>query len=76
MLKNYTIIFGFLLVAVLINPIDSFASAACSHHDGIDCEAGVDIDGSVICTDGWIDSEILYSEIKKECGEQYVEYKK
>lgn len=33
---------------------------ACSHHDGVDCSAGPDDDGSVICNDGWRDSSVSY----------------
>lgn len=33
---------------------------ACSSHDGVDCAAGPDSDGSVICNDGWRDSSVDY----------------
>lgn len=36
-------------------------SGACSHHGGVDCSAGADSDGSVICSDGWRDSSVSYS---------------
>ena len=39
-------------------------SGACSYHDGVDSSAGPDWDGSVICSDGWRDSSVLYSEMK------------
>lgn len=34
---------------------------ACSHHNGVNCSAGADDDGSVICNDGWRDSSVSYS---------------
>lgn len=33
---------------------------ACSWHGGVNCVAGPDIDGSVICNDGWRDSSVQY----------------
>ncbi len=33
---------------------------ACSWHGGVDCSAGADFDGSVICNDGWRDSSVTY----------------
>ncbi len=36
------------------------ASGACSGHDGVNCSAGPDSDGSVICFDGWRDSTVTY----------------
>lgn len=35
-------------------------SGACSNHGGVNCSAGPDTDGSVICNDGWKDSTITY----------------
>ncbi|MFA5793179.1 MAG: hypothetical protein WC897_04920 [Candidatus Gracilibacteria bacterium] len=35
-------------------------SGACSGHDGVDCSAGADLDGSVICDDGWRGSSVSY----------------
>lgn len=32
------------------------AGTSCKHHGGIDCEAGADKDGSIICRDGFRDS--------------------
>lgn len=36
------------------------ASGACSGHNGVDCAAGADSDGSVICVDGWKGSSAQY----------------
>lgn len=33
---------------------------ACSGHGGVNCAAGPDSDGSVICNDGWRDSSVRY----------------
>ena len=35
-------------------------SGACSWHGGVNCAAGSDWDGSVICNDGWRDSSVSY----------------
>ncbi len=35
---------------------------ACSSHDGVSCVVGADLDGSVICNDGWSDSEVSFYE--------------
>lgn len=61
-------------IALLAAPVAFAAgSGACSGHDGVDCLAGPDIDGSVLCMDGWTDSSVFYSEIKEVCGDDYVE---
>lgn len=39
------------------------ASGACSYHGGVNCSAGSDWDGSVICNDGWQDSSVSYSSM-------------
>ncbi len=43
------------------------ASGACSGHGGVDCSAGADTDGSVICIDGWKNSSVQYNTMVK-CG--------
>lgn len=53
----------FILVFLTFLLLPSFAGAtigACSGHDGVNCAAGPDVDGSVICNDGWKGSEVLY----------------
>ncbi|HLC20441.1 MAG TPA: hypothetical protein VJK72_05960, partial [Candidatus Nanoarchaeia archaeon] len=46
----------------------SIGSGACSWHNGVDCNAGSDGDGSVICHDGWRDSSVgFYSVCDKGC---------
>lgn len=57
---------GFLAVAIgtfFIVPAAFATSGACSSHGGVDCSAGPDIDGSVICYDGWEDSSVAYSSM-------------
>jgi len=44
----------------------SATSGACSYHNGVDCSAGPNWDGSVICNDGWRDSSVDFYSIK-EC---------
>jgi len=41
-------------------------SGACSYHGGVNCSAGSDYDGSVICKDGWRDSSVKYKDAN-EC---------
>ena len=36
------------------------SSGACSSHGGVNCALGPDVDGSVICNDGWTDSSVEY----------------
>ncbi len=40
--------------------ITEATSGACSWHGGVNCSAGADWDGSVICNDGWRDSSVSY----------------
>ena len=46
----------------------SFGSGACSYHGGVNCYAGADLDGSVVCNDGWRDSKVWYSDVI-ECSD-------
>lgn len=60
MKKILSIIFAFGLI-VLVNTSLSYATGgACSGHGGVDCSAGPDDDGSVICSDGWNYSSVNY----------------
>jgi hypothetical protein len=38
-------------------------SGACSYHGGVNCSTGPDIDGSVVCNDGWRDSTVSYYSV-------------
>lgn len=42
-------------------------SGCCSHHGGVNCAAGPQSNGKVICNDGWKQSSCYYSEMVK-CG--------
>lgn len=63
-----------LTVALTLANSTVYASnGACSGHDGVQCSAGSDTDGSVICKDGWKGSSVQYTSIKDVCGIDYVE---
>lgn len=67
---------SFLVIAISLISLVALAKAqggACSSHDGVSCKLGADIDGSVICSDGWKDSSVQYTSLKGECGADYVE---
>ncbi|KPJ56553.1 hypothetical protein AMJ49_04560 [Parcubacteria bacterium DG_74_2] len=58
------LLFSFLLI------LDTEAtSGACSWHGGVNCFAGPDWDGSVICNDGWKDSTVSFYSAD-ECLEE------
>lgn len=63
------ILFGiFIVFGLLISCTDSVSSSAdgrgaCSSHGGVNCAAGADSDGSVICHDGWEDSSVEYYKV-------------
>ncbi len=52
----------FVSVSFII-PFAFATSGACSGHGGVDCSAGADSDGSVICKDGWENSSVSYSSM-------------
>lgn len=57
-----------LVFLFLFNPIFVFAiQGDCSSHNGVNCEIGPDIDGSVICNDGWADGRNSYLDAEM-CG--------
>ena len=67
-------IFALLIFGALFLPISAYAaSGACSYHGGVDCSAGADWDGSVICNDGWRESSVSYSSMVM-CGGGYDYY--
>ena len=64
----------FLLLFSLLIPSTSFAATgtgACSGHDGVNCTAGPDTDGSVICNDGWTGSSVYYRDIRSVCTDDF-----
>lgn len=50
-----------MLLFALLPTYASATSGACSYHGGVNCSAGPDYDGSVVCFDGWRGSTVLYS---------------
>lgn len=54
------LVLSFLVLSIASNA--QATSGACSYHGGVDCSAGADYDGSVICNDGWSDSSVGYYE--------------
>lgn len=53
----------FLLIFIGLTNSAIATSGACSWHGGVNCAAGPDWDGSVICNDGWKDSSVSYSSM-------------
>jgi hypothetical protein len=54
------------LVVMILGSSQAYArSGACSGHGGVNCAAGSDYDGSVICSDGWRNSSVSYSSMVK-----------
>jgi hypothetical protein len=73
LVKRFAILLCFFMMATqLTSPVYAI-TGACSGHDGVDCSAGADTDGSVICSDGWTDSSVDYTSMREECGIDYVE---
>jgi len=66
--KRIVISIFFLLLSFVFNPKIIIAkSGCCSSHDGVNCSAGPQSNGKVICNDGWRGSSCLYSEMVM-CG--------
>lgn len=61
--KTIYLSFVFFLLVFFAPAIASATSGACSGHGGVDCSAGRDWDGSVICNDGWTNSSVSYSSM-------------
>lgn len=60
----------FLLLSLYLPDITFATSGSCSSHNGVNCSIGQDIDGSVICNDGWRDSTVSFyqaDECKISC---------
>lgn len=51
-----------IISCAIISPVLA-TSGACSYHYGVNCSAGSDYDGSVICNDGNRDSSVLFSSM-------------
>lgn len=62
LLPQLTIVVSILFAFSLVLPIHSFAkSGCCSGHSGVNCAAGAQSNGNVICNDGWRGSSCSYS---------------
>ena len=61
---------GLFLGLQFSTPLVYATSGACSSHGGVNCSAGADSDGSVICYDGWEDSSVSYSSMVM-CDDDY-----
>jgi len=59
-MKIIVILVCFLMLLIPIQTALA-TSGACSWHNGVNCSAESDWDGSVICNDGWRDSLVAYS---------------
>jgi hypothetical protein len=66
-MKKYKIllIFSLLFVFAIFN-VSHASSGACSYHGGVDCSAGANLYGKVVCNDGWTNSSVYFSDVD-EC---------
>lgn len=64
---------SFLIIAASTSVVFA-TSGACSSHEGVNCAAGQDSDGSVICIDGTRDSSVMYRDMRNECAEDFVPF--
>jgi hypothetical protein len=62
----------FLLLPLIVSA--STGSGACSWHGGVNCNAGADWDGSVICYDGWKDSTVKHVDACISACDTYYTY--
>lgn len=72
-MKKYPLFIALIACIILNIPISFASGGACSSHDGVSCTSGMDIDGSVICNDGWRDSSVSYGEAD-ECLNDNIYY--
>lgn len=63
---KFLFVFSFLTLIFLPKNIEA-RSGCCSGHDGVNCSAGAQSNGNVICNDGWRGSSCSYSEMVM-CG--------
>lgn len=61
---KYLIILSAFFLSLPITVSATTGSGACSWHGGVNCNAGADWDGSVLCNDpGWKDSTVSYEDV-------------
>jgi len=65
--KLFTFLIAAVMAVFLFPKIVEAKRGCCSSHGGVDCGAGAQSNGKVICYDGWRSSSCLYSEMVK-CG--------
>lgn len=66
-ISKFNFYIGVITILFILTSSSALAtSGACSNHKGVNCGAGPDYDGSVVCNDGWRDSTVLYAN-NKEC---------
>ncbi len=61
------LIIGLFFISLILTSRVSAKSGCCSGHGGVNCGAGSQGNGKVICSDGWRGSSCLYSEMVM-CG--------
>ena len=64
-MKNLCTYLLALIVVFSFSSVTFATSGACSRHSGVNCSAGPDYDGSVICNDGNRNSSVSYSSMVK-----------
>ena len=57
-------IFLFLFFILFLISLASSGSGCCSGHGGVDCSAGPQLNGKVICTDKWENSSCYYGSVE------------
>lgn len=70
--KSLVVSFFFFIFSFIfsVSIIDA-KSGCCSSHGGVNCSAGPQSNGKVICNDGWRGSSCLYSEMVMCGGSSY-----
>ncbi len=64
--RKYVVVALLFLAALSFRAPTALAAGngACSGHGGVDCSAGADYDGSVICFDGWTNSSVSFRSVE------------
>jgi hypothetical protein len=65
-MKKISIVIISLFAFSFLSAMALATSGACSDHGGVDCSAGSQANGNVVCNDGWTGSSVLYSSMD-EC---------
>jgi len=63
MKKGFVIVLIFLTLLFFRPSFIIATSGCCSSHDGVNCSAGAQANGNVICNDGWTKSTCSYSSM-------------